>query len=110
MTKKLKNISGPFAEIAIRLRAVETYVGMSQKEFSESAGVQQKSMSQWQSGDFRISIQGALKLRERYGISLDFIYCGNIDALPTKMANELSSILRDSISSRSNDNGDLQAP
>lgn len=110
MTKKLKNISGPFADIAVRLRAVEIYTGLSQKEFSEAADVQQKSMSQWQSGEFRISIQGALKLRERYGISLDFIYCGNIDALPTKMANVLSSMLRDSNSSKSNESGELQAP
>ncbi|WP_180966877.1 helix-turn-helix domain-containing protein [Cohaesibacter celericrescens] len=103
---KQKEITGRYADIALRLRAARSYFDMPQKDFAEAANVQQKSYNQWESGDFRISIQGAIKLRERYGISLDFIYVGNMDALPTKMSNALASILRDSASSASKDSGE----
>ncbi|MCV6576292.1 MAG: helix-turn-helix domain-containing protein [Cohaesibacter sp.] len=103
---KQKEITGRYADIALRLRAARAYFDMSQKEFAEAADVQQKSYNQWESGDFRASIQGAIKLRERYGISLDFIYVGNMDALPTKMSNALTSILRESASNKSNDRGE----
>lgn len=99
-------ISGPYAEIAYRLRAARDTFGLTQKEFAEQADVPQKSYNQWESGDFRISIGGALKVRERFGLSLDFIYCGSLDALPHKIAKELSSIPLDTASSRSNDNGE----
>ncbi|MFS8181470.1 helix-turn-helix transcriptional regulator [Pseudovibrio denitrificans] len=105
MTRRV--ISGRYADSATRLRAVRKYFGMNQKDFAANADIQYKSYNQWESGDFRVSIPGAIKLRERYGISMDFIYIGNIDALPTKMANELMSILRDNASNKSNDNGDV---
>ncbi|WP_425537495.1 helix-turn-helix transcriptional regulator [Phaeobacter gallaeciensis] len=64
---------------------------MKSKEFAEQADVSPKSYSQWESGDFRISIDGAIKIQSRYGISLDFIYTGRLDTLPIKMASAVAS-------------------
>ena len=87
----MKDPSGPYADIGWRLRAIREHFGMNQTEFAQAADVPYKSLSQWESGRFRISIQGALRLREKFNISLDFIYCGSLDTLPMKMANALSS-------------------
>ncbi|MCF7700526.1 helix-turn-helix domain-containing protein [Loktanella sp. M215] len=86
-----KKVSGRFADIAHRLRAVRAYYGYSSIEYAQQADVNPKSYSQWESGDHRISIDGAILLRERYGISLDFIYLGSVDTLPAKIANAVSS-------------------
>lgn len=84
-------ITGRHADISNRLRAVRGYYKMMSKEFAEQAGVPHKSYSQWESGDFRISIDGAILIRERFGISLDFIYAGRLDMLPNKIAAAISS-------------------
>lgn len=86
-----KKISGRYANIANRLRVVRAYFEMGSKEFADQAGVPPKSYSQWESGDFRVSIDGAIRLRDRYGISMDFIYTGSLDTLPNKIAAAVSS-------------------
>lgn len=92
-TKRMieKKVSGRFSDIAHRLRAVRAFYEMSSIDFARQADVNHKSYSQWESGDHRISIDGAILLRDRYGISLDFIYLGSIDTLPAKIANAVSS-------------------
>jgi transcriptional regulator with XRE-family HTH domain len=74
-----------------RLRAVRAHYGLGSAEYAKQANVSPKSYSQWESGDFRISIDGAIRLHDRYGISLDFIYCGSLDGMPHKIANAVSS-------------------
>ncbi len=91
MLMKAVEITGKFSEISLRLRTVRAYYGMSSKGFAEGAGVPPKSYSQWEGGNHRISIDGALKMQSRYGISLDFIYLGRLDALPSKIAAAVSS-------------------
>ena len=89
---------GPYAELARRLRAPRSVYGMGSKEFDESAGVPFKSYSQWESGAFRPSIDAALRLRRRYGLSLDFIHAGSLDALPMKLAGQVAPLLeKDSV-------------
>ncbi|WP_226560763.1 helix-turn-helix domain-containing protein [Salipiger thiooxidans] len=80
-----------FSEIGQRLKAVRTHFQMGSKEFAEQADVSAKSYSQWETGSGRISVDGAMKLQARYGISLDFIYLGRVDTLPNSIAAALSS-------------------
>jgi transcriptional regulator with XRE-family HTH domain len=87
---KLKRAAGHHTDISNRLRALRNFYEMSSKDFAESAGVPPKSYPQWESGYFRISIDGALKIRERYGTSLDFIYTGCLDTLSNKIATALA--------------------
>lgn len=81
----------PFGDIARRLRDARTVLELDQTAFAGRAGLKNQTYSNWESGNFRISIDGALALRETYGLSLDFIYCGNLDALPHKIAKALAS-------------------
>lgn len=88
---KIEPVTGRFAAISNRLRAVRAYYELPSNEFAKQAGVSAKSYSQWESGNFRVSIDGAIRLRDRYGISLDFIYLGSLDTLPNKIATAVSS-------------------
>lgn len=72
----------PFAEIAARIVWHRTLEGMTQQQYADNAGLKRNQLSNWESGEQRVSIDGALQLRRAYGLSLDFIYEGIEDALP----------------------------
>ena len=63
------------------------------KEFYEGAGITGNPYYNWESdsGKYRISVENAGKLRDRYGLTLDWIFLGMLDTLPQKVATALSS-------------------
>jgi len=93
--------TGRYADIANRLIAVREVYELNAREFAERAGIDPTRYYKFETGDNRISVDGALMLRETYNLPLDFIYCGSIDALPHKLAVAVSSSPRDSHSSKS---------
>ncbi len=82
----------PFGEIAARIKWHRSLEGLNQETYAERAGVKRSQLSNWESGQQRVSIDGAIALRKTYGLSLDFIYEGIDDALPMT----LRQALRDS--------------
>lgn len=98
-----ESVSGVHAATANRLRAVRAFVGISQGEFAERAGIGKTTYNNYETAAQRPSLNAAIRLRETYGISLDFIYCGSLDTLPHKMAVALSSKPAVSASNTSND-------
>lgn len=72
----------PFGEIAARIRWHRELEGLTQKEYAEKIGQKRATINNWESGDYRLSLDGALALRKTYGLSLDFMYEGMADALP----------------------------
>lgn len=81
----------PFQDIAERLRIVRDIEGGDQREFASAAGLKYSQYKNWESGAYRISLDGALALRERYGITLEFIYIGDVDSLPMSWRKAISS-------------------
>jgi DNA-binding XRE family transcriptional regulator len=77
----------PFGDIAERVRWHRDLEGLTQLEYSQRIGVKRATLNNWESGDFRLSLDGALALRNRYGLSLDFMYEGIVDALPMTLRN-----------------------
>lgn len=78
----------PFADIAERLKwHRETIIDATQLEYARSIGVKRAALSLWEAGTHRLSLDGALALRNKYGVSLDFMYEGNDDALPMTLRN-----------------------
>ena len=72
-----------FSDIAERIVwHREKVEGLNQKDYARRAGVTRSSLNNWESGDYRLSIDGALALRRTFGLSLDFLYEGIDDALP----------------------------
>jgi len=78
----------PFADIADRLRwHREEIVGISQAEYATRIGKKRAAYSLWEAGSHRLSLDGALALRQTWGLSLDFLYAGIDDALPMTLRN-----------------------
>lgn len=73
----------PFLDIAARLKWHRVEVmGITQDAYAASIGVKRSALSLWEAGSHRLSLDGALALRRKYGLSLDFMYEGNDDTLP----------------------------
>ena len=78
----------PYADIAERLKwHREVVMGMKQDEYAASIGHKRAAFSLWEAGTHRLSLDGALSLRNKYGLSLDFMYEGIDDALPMTLRN-----------------------
>lgn len=89
-------MTATYSDIADRLVEVRKILGLSQAEFARNAKIGVTTMNNWEGGDYRVSLNGALKLRETYGLPLDFIYCGSVAMLPNRIASALRSRPRDS--------------
>ena len=72
----------PYADIAERLRWHRELEKLDQRDYAARAGLTRSTVNNWESGAYRLSIDGALALRRTYGLSLDFMYEGIDDALP----------------------------
>ena len=77
----------PFGDIATRLRWHRALTGLTQKDYAAKIGQKRATLNNWEGGDYRLSLDGALALRRTYGLSLDFMYEGNDDALPMTLRN-----------------------
>lgn len=72
----------PFSDIAERLKWHREIEGLSQADYAATINTKRPAYSLWEAGTHRLSLDGALALRKRYGLSLDFMYEGIDDALP----------------------------
>lgn len=79
----------PYEDIAARITWHRNLLGKNQSEYAEMIGVNRTALVNWESGRQRVSLDGALILRKKFGLSLDFIYEGIEDALPMSLRNEL---------------------
>ena len=77
----------PFADIAERLKWHRNSLGLNQDDYAETIGVKRSALSLWEAGTHRLSLDGALALRRKYGLSMDFMYDGIDDALPMTLRN-----------------------
>ncbi len=87
---QLENVDKPFEDIAARLRWHRGLLDMTQEQYAERLGVKRSRYSRWEAGKDRLSLDGALALRRKYGLSLDFMYEGIDDALPMTLRNAWS--------------------
>lgn len=83
----MDNKPRPFIDISERIRWHRALMRMNQEEYASSIGVKRSALSLWEAGTHRLSLDGALALRSKYGLSLDFMYEGIDDALPMTLRN-----------------------
>lgn len=83
----MENTPRPFSDIAERIKWHRATLGMKQDAYAESIGIKRSALSLWEAGTHRLSLDGALALRTKYGLSLDFMYEGIDDALPMTLRN-----------------------
>lgn len=68
-----------------RLRAARLALGMEQSAFASRAGIPYNTYNNYESGVSRPRVDFALALRNIYGITLDWIYCGDASSLPARL-------------------------
>lgn len=68
-----------------RLEWLRRYYGKSQKEFAYSLGVSPTTYNNWVRGPNGLTLDGARRIKERYQISLDFLFFGDVDSLPCRI-------------------------
>ena len=83
----MKDTPRPFADIAERLKWHRSIIGVNQTDYAASINTKRAAFSLWEAGTHRLSLDGALALRSKYGLSLDFMYEGIDDALPMTLRN-----------------------
>ena len=78
--------------IGRRLVKTREALRLSQAEFCRQIGVERNLYNPFEKGRRRITIDVAMKIRDRYGVTLDWIYAGDPHALPSDLYQKLASI------------------
>lgn len=76
--------------IAARLVTTREALGFSQSEFCEQIKVAKNVYNPFEKGKRRISVDVAGKIRDRFGISLDWIYCGDESRLSAALYRKIT--------------------
>jgi transcriptional regulator with XRE-family HTH domain len=73
-------------DVARRLRKARIALGYEDKdEFGEYAGLSQSLYNRFENGRRVITLQAAMKLYKRYGLSLDWIYMGDPSGIDPRL-------------------------
>lgn len=77
--------------IGARLRALRRAVGCpTQVAFANSIGVEKNTYNPWEKGQRPLTFEGALLIRKRYRVPLDYLFFGEaMDELPAGILNKL---------------------
>ena len=62
-----------------------------QREFGEAAGLEQSLFNRFETGKRLLTLQAAMKLCQRYGLTLDWLYRGDPLNLPCKLHDDIRS-------------------
>lgn len=73
-------------EFGARLEKIRLTCGFkSQIAFADFLGASKTQYNNWVNGTNGMPVDYAQKLRERFGYTLDFIYCGDVSSLPLRL-------------------------
>ena len=76
--------------IAARLICARKALEMSQSEFADTAGIARNTYNQYEKSVQRISLDMAMKLRDTYDLTLDYIYYGDASGVKFQLAQKLT--------------------
>ena len=80
--------------VALRLRAMKEHFGVnSDGEFGALCCARPTTVGQWMQGANRPKVTEAIMLREKWGITLDWIYRGRVASMNCKLAAMLERIM-----------------
>ena len=77
--------------IAARLICAREALEMSQSEFADMAGIARNTYNQYEKAVQRISLDMAMKLRDTYDLTLDYIYYGDASGVKFQLAQKLKA-------------------
>ncbi len=73
-------------DVARRLAAARTALGMDQQDFGTRAGLSQPQYNQFEKGKRLLTLTAAMKLCDEYNLTLDWLYRGDPSGLPYALA------------------------
>lgn len=84
-------LTDPPEVIGARLEALRLACGCkTQQEFADEIGVEKNTYNPWEKGERPLSLNGALRIRKRFRIPLEYLFFGELeDQLPAKVAKNL---------------------
>jgi transcriptional regulator with XRE-family HTH domain len=77
--------------VARRLGLTREILGLTEKEFAERAGVVLTRYHLWETGRIPISLSSAMALCAAHGLTLDWLYRGKVQGLPSWLAVEVAA-------------------
>lgn len=77
--------------ISERLKRIRKVYNLGKQEFAERAGISPQAYGAFENGRRELSLVAAKKLRNAYKLSLEFLYFGNTDDLPTRVTRQLKT-------------------
>jgi transcriptional regulator with XRE-family HTH domain len=80
------------AAIGRRIEALQAHLKLTGREFCDLTGIQENRLSQWKQGVHPPSIDGAMAIRRRWGITLDWIYFGSPSGMPGDLLSQLIAV------------------
>jgi transcriptional regulator with XRE-family HTH domain len=90
--------TGDFAaDVARRLRLTRVALGYSdrqQNDFAAESGIAQSHYNKFEGGSRLLTLNVAMKLCHRWGLTLDWLFRGDPSGLPYKLANDIKELRR----------------
>jgi transcriptional regulator with XRE-family HTH domain len=77
------------ADVAFRLRMTREALGMEQSEFADRAGIARNAYNQYEQAQRIPRLDIAIRICETYGLTLDWIFRGDLSGLPFHIARTL---------------------
>lgn len=74
---------------AARLKAAREAINPNQSEFAVRAGMTQNRYNQYETGERPLTLDAALKLRDTYGLTLDYLFRGDATLVPHALMERL---------------------
>lgn len=79
--------------IGPRLRTLRLALGVAkQKDFAHEIGVEKNTYNPWETGARPLTFEGALLIRKRYKIPLDYLFFGELDGLSVRLNDSIRFI------------------
>lgn len=79
-----------YRQVGVRLAACRRALGMDAVDICREMNFRQNTYSQWESGKSRVNLDDAIRLCDRYGVTLDFLYRNDISGVRSDLARRIT--------------------
>lgn len=92
--KPMRDLSSRHKQaIGQRLALTRQALGLQQNEFADRAGLAANTYNQFETGKNRPSVEAALALKDAYGMTLDWIYDGDMSGLRFQLGDAIKALI-----------------
>jgi len=81
--------------VARRLRVLRKALGLQQAQIADRADIKRNAYNQYDKGGRALTLAPALKLCETFGVTLDWLFRGDLTGLPHGLAVDITRIAAD---------------